>query len=108
MQRAEKWRQIFWREFPRSTPAMTTYSKPARNEFVSTPATDGKCTIYLEISPGRKRSAYNQRMEKKVFWMVFFSLGLLADFLLPLWWGVAATIPIVFIAWWVAYRSDWF
>ena len=22
--------------------------------------------------------------------------------------GLAATIPILFIAWWVAYRSDWF
>jgi hypothetical protein len=52
--------------------------------------------------------AYNRFMERKVFWMVFMALGLVADFLLPLWWGIAATIPIVFIAWWVAYRSDWF
>jgi hypothetical protein len=51
---------------------------------------------------------YNCTMQKKIFWMVFALLGLLADFLLPLWWGVAATIPILFIAWWVAYRSDWF
>ncbi len=51
---------------------------------------------------------YNCTMQKKIFWMVFALLGLLADFLLPLWWGVAATIPIFFIAWWVAYRSDWF
>jgi len=47
-------------------------------------------------------------MERKIFWAVFVILGLLADFLLPLLWGVVATIPIVFIAWWVAYRSDWF
>ena len=47
-------------------------------------------------------------MERKVFWMVFMVLGLLADFLLPIWWGLAATIPIAFISWWVAYRSDWF
>jgi len=47
-------------------------------------------------------------MERKIFWMVFLVLGLLADFLLPIWWGLASTIPIVFIAWWVAYRSDWF
>jgi hypothetical protein len=52
--------------------------------------------------------AYNRFMERKIFWMVFMALGLVADFLLPLWWGIAATIPIVFIAWWVAYRSDWF
>jgi hypothetical protein len=47
-------------------------------------------------------------MQKKIFWMVFTILGLLADFLLPLWWAVAATIPILFFAWWAAYRSDWF
>ena len=47
-------------------------------------------------------------MQKKIFWMVFTILGLLADFLLPLWWAVAATIPILFFAWWVAYRGDWF
>ena len=47
-------------------------------------------------------------MQKKIFWVVFLLLGLLADFLLPIWWGVAATVPILFIAWWVAYRSDWF
>jgi hypothetical protein len=52
--------------------------------------------------------SYNHSMERKIFWMVFMVLGLLADFLLPLWWGLAATLPIVFIAWWVAYRSDWF
>lgn len=47
-------------------------------------------------------------MERKIFWIVFTVLGLLADFLLPIWWGLAATIPCLFIAWWVAYRSDWF
>ena len=51
---------------------------------------------------------YNLFMERRIFWIVFLALGLLADFLLPIWWGLAATIPIVFIAWWVAYRSDWF
>jgi hypothetical protein len=47
-------------------------------------------------------------MERKIFWTLFILLGLLADFLLPLWWALAATIPIVFVCWWVAYRSDWF
>jgi hypothetical protein len=55
-----------------------------------------------------RNRAYNSFMERKIFWMVFLVLGLLADFILPLWWGIAATIPILFIAWWVAYRSDWF
>ena len=47
-------------------------------------------------------------MERKVFWLLFLSLGLLADFVLPLVWGVIATIPILLISWWVAYRSEWF
>jgi len=51
---------------------------------------------------------YNPLMERKVFWIVFIVLGLIADFVLPLWWALAATIPIVFVSWWVAYRSDWF
>jgi hypothetical protein len=51
---------------------------------------------------------YNLSMERKIFWIVFTVLGLAADLLLPIWWGLAATIPCLFIAWWVAYRSDWF
>lgn len=47
-------------------------------------------------------------MERKIFWIVFTILGLAADVLLPLWWALAATIPVVWISWWVAYRSDWF
>jgi len=47
-------------------------------------------------------------MERRIFWLVFTVLGLTADFLLPLWWAVAATLPIVAFSWWVAYRSDWF
>jgi len=27
---------------------------------------------------------------------------------LPIMWSLLATIPIGFISWWVAYRSDWF
>ncbi len=58
-----------------------------------------------ELYSGRD---YNLGMERKIFWLVFIVLGLVADFLLPLWWALAATIPIVVVAWWVAYRSDWF
>jgi hypothetical protein len=47
-------------------------------------------------------------MERRIFWLVFIVLGLAADLMLPLWWAVLATVPIVGIAWWVAYRSDWF
>ena len=47
-------------------------------------------------------------MQRKIFWMLFIILGLIADFTLPLMWGMLATIPILIISWWVAYRSEWF
>jgi hypothetical protein len=45
-------------------------------------------------------------VQKKIFWIVFIILGLLADISLPIWWALFATIPIAFVSWWVAYRSD--
>ena len=47
-------------------------------------------------------------MQRKVFWTVFIALSLIADFSLPILWGLLATIPIGIVSWWVAYRSDWF
>jgi hypothetical protein len=47
-------------------------------------------------------------MQRKIFWGTFTILGLLADLALPLWWALAATIPIGALSWWIAYRSDWF
>jgi hypothetical protein len=47
-------------------------------------------------------------MQRKVMWILIIVLGLVADFILPLWWGIVATLPIVFLSWWVAYRSGWF
>jgi hypothetical protein len=47
-------------------------------------------------------------MQRRIFWMFVVVLSLLADFVLPLWWGVAATVPIIAVSWWIAYRSDWF
>ncbi|HEY6290704.1 MAG TPA: hypothetical protein VI455_03970 [Terriglobia bacterium] len=47
-------------------------------------------------------------MQKKVFWLSFTALGLLADFTLPFKWAIVATIPILALSWWIAYRSDWF
>jgi hypothetical protein len=48
------------------------------------------------------------RNQRKIFWTLFAVLGVAADFALPLWWALAATIPIGFLSWRVAYRSDWF
>ncbi|MGD1209847.1 MAG: hypothetical protein ABR973_00635 [Candidatus Acidiferrales bacterium] len=47
-------------------------------------------------------------MEKKIFWGSFTVLGVAADLALPLWWALAATIPIALVSWWLAYRSGWF
>jgi hypothetical protein len=47
-------------------------------------------------------------MQRKIFWITFGSLGLIADLLLPFWWAIAATIPLLAFSWWFAYRSDWF
>jgi len=47
-------------------------------------------------------------MERKIFWISFTVLGILADIVLPIWWALAATIPIVYVSWGVAYHSDWF
>jgi len=49
-------------------------------------------------------------MKRKIFWTVFMALGAVAvaDLSLPLWWALAATIPIGLASWWLAYRSDWF
>jgi hypothetical protein len=47
-------------------------------------------------------------MRRKVFWTSFTLFGLLADFLLPFWWAVGATLPLLWLSWWIAYRSDWF
>lgn len=51
---------------------------------------------------------YNSPVERKVFWVLFIALGIIADVLLPLWWSLVATIPIAVASWWIAYRSDWF
>jgi hypothetical protein len=47
-------------------------------------------------------------MERKMFWLTFTVLGLGVDIWLPLWWSLAATVPVFFVSWWVAYRSGWF
>lgn len=46
-------------------------------------------------------------MEKKIFWLLVTILSLAADVVLPLIWGFVAMIPIIFVSWWVVYRSGW-
>jgi hypothetical protein len=45
--------------------------------------------------------------EKKMFWITFTILSLVLDFVLPLMWGLIATIPLLFLCWWIVYRSGW-
>jgi len=47
-------------------------------------------------------------VQKKIFWTLVLVLSVLADIALPIWWGLLATIPIVWISWWITYRSGWF
>jgi hypothetical protein len=47
-------------------------------------------------------------MQRKVFWGTFAVLGLTADLVLPFWWAVGATLPLLAFSWWLAYRSEWF
>jgi uncharacterized membrane protein len=47
-------------------------------------------------------------MEKRMFWLIFMVLSVIADIALPLLWGLVATIPIAVLSWWIAYRSGWF
>jgi len=46
-------------------------------------------------------------LEKKLFWIIFLGMSLLADAFLPFFWGMAATLPIVVLSWWLVYRSGW-
>lgn len=63
--------------------------------------------VPVRNAASRKRLTI-QSMERKVFWISFAVLGLVADVVLPLWWALLASIPICFVSWWIAYRSGWF
>ncbi|HZE23665.1 MAG TPA: hypothetical protein VE054_06715 [Blattabacteriaceae bacterium] len=47
-------------------------------------------------------------MEKKIFWLLFTVLGAVMGLLLPLWWNLALTLPLLVFCWWVVYKSGWF
>jgi hypothetical protein len=47
-------------------------------------------------------------VDKKIFWLLFTVLGALMGILLPLWWNLALTLPLLVLCWWVVYRSGWF
>ena len=45
--------------------------------------------------------------QKKLFWIIFTVLSLVLDLALPLVWGLIATVPVLFLSWWIVYRSGW-
>jgi hypothetical protein len=46
-------------------------------------------------------------MQRKMFWLLFLTLDAGAGFMLPLLWSVLLTLPLVFLCWWIVYRSGW-
>jgi len=66
----------------------------------------GSTTAHARSNPSIH--CYNNSMQRKVFWITFAVGGLIADVALPLWWALAATVPIGVASWWIAYRSEWF
>ncbi len=88
---------------------------PARKKFiVRILYADGPCVqcITVQICPPWRQLPvgvrYNNLMQRKVFWLSFSAIGIVADLVLPFWWALFATIPAGMLAWWIAYRSDWF
>jgi hypothetical protein len=46
-------------------------------------------------------------MQKKLFWVIYIVLSLIADFTLPLMWSLILSVPLLILSWWVAFRSGW-
>jgi hypothetical protein len=44
--------------------------------------------------------------EKKIFWLLWFVLGL-AAYWMPLVWGLVWSVVSLFVSWWIVYRSGW-
>jgi hypothetical protein len=98
----------------KNSPLRWQSAEPAKKAGIATSsaATKDKETSYTALLGKETRTLqlnlYNPGMQRKIFWMIFAVLGLFADFMLPFWWAFAATIPILFLSWWIAYRSGWF
>ncbi len=63
--------------------------------------------LAAEFCPGPAYNTLEGTLEKKLFWIIFLGLSLLADAFLPLLWGMIATLPIVVFSWWLVYSSGW-
>lgn len=66
--------------------------------------------LAIPLARSAQGTAYNTfegTLEKKLFWIIFLGMSLLADAFLPFFWGMVATLPIVVLSWWLVYRSGW-
>jgi uncharacterized membrane protein len=61
----------------------------------------------IQVCPGPAYNTFEGTLEKKLFWIIFLGLSLLADVFLPFFWGMVATLPLVVLSWWLVYRSGW-
>ena len=64
---------------------------------------------FCNADPAPKPSTMDSQlpMQKKMFWMLFFVLGLVLDFSVPILWSLILTLPLLVLCWWIAYRSGW-
>jgi hypothetical protein len=47
-------------------------------------------------------------MQRKIFWLLLITLGVVLDVALPWTWSLALSLPLVLLCWWIVYRSGWF
>ncbi len=76
---------------------------PPRTAIIS--AVTGRCQTWDTTCA---RMWHHVAVQRKIFWILVLLLGTITDIVLPIWWALAAFIPVVALSWWVAYRSDWF
>lgn len=59
-----------------------------------------------DVNQSGTEGLYTVSMERKIFWLTFASLGLVADFVLPLWVGSDGSDLCVRLV--VGVRSGWY
>jgi hypothetical protein len=81
----------------------------SKTQFIAAQKAQRWLSLLVErIEPTLSGAGVEPTMQKKMFWIIFAILGLVADFALPLMWGLLATFPIMILSWWIVYKSGWF
>ena len=58
------------------------------------------------LQQGRKRDAV--KLASTLFWLILIGLDTVVGFTVSFMWSLVLTIPIIFLSWWMAYKSGWF